>query len=119
MITILHVGQLSSLTSVCPATEIKFTTIQKGLCNARYWHPSGRRLTVTLGGIWPYGKGGTDIRIVDLLAQKFKFSFSLHPIKDHKEYFAMVRNVFYSFLHCKFNINFRWYLEDHPLVLGN
>ena len=94
----MHVGQLSSLTSVCPATEIQFTTIQKGLCTAKFWHPSGRQLTVTVGGIWPYGhkaygRGGTDAKIVDLLAQKFKFSYSLHPIQNHKEYFAMVSNV--------------------------
>ena len=89
--------EFSSMTSICPGTETKLTTIQKGLCPPSYWNPSGKRLTITLGGIWPYITrsaggliGGTEPMILKLLAKKFNFSVSLHPINNHKEYYASV-----------------------------
>ena len=89
--------KFSSMTSICPGTETKLTTIQKGLCPPSYWNPSGKHLTITLGGIWPYitrssgGRiGGTEPMILKLLAKKFNFSVSFHPINNHKEYYASV-----------------------------
>ena len=89
----------ASIKSLCLGTEAKLTTIQDGLCPPSSWHPSGKRLTVTLGGVWPYivksasgGVGGTDLKILDLLAKKFNFSVSLKPINTHKEYYATVRS---------------------------
>ena len=94
-----HLGQFSSLTSICPGTEKKFTTIQSGICHPSSWHPSGKHLTVVVGGVWPYQTmaasgtiGGTDPAIMKMLAQKFNFAVSFYPIKDHKEFFGMVRN---------------------------
>ena len=67
------------------------------------WNPSGKHLTVTVGGVWPYIArsasgviGGTDLKIVNLLAQKFNFSVSLYPINTFKDYFATVRSPPYS-----------------------
>ena len=88
---------LSSMISICPGTETRLTTVQKGLCPPSYWNPSGKSLTITLGGIWPYITrsagglvGGTEPMILKLLARKFNFSVSLHPINNHKEYYASV-----------------------------
>ena len=87
--------------ALCPGTERQHTKIQRGLCLHSYWHPSGKRLTVTLGGVWPYlvrtangGVGGTDPGILDVLAQKFNFSVSFHLINNHKEYYASVRSLY-------------------------
>ena len=38
--------------------------------------------------------GGTDPVIIKILAQKFNFDVTLYPIKGHKEFFGMVRNVY-------------------------
>ena len=86
--------------ALCPGTERQFTTIHQGLCPPLYWHPSGKLLTVTLAGVWPYlvrtanGVGGTDLSILDVLAQKFNFSISFHLINNHKEYYASVRSPY-------------------------
>ena len=87
--------------ALCSGTERQLTTIQQGLCLPSYWHPSGKLLTVTLGGVWPYlvrtangGVGGTDLGILNVLAQKFNFAVSFHLINNHKEYYASVRSPY-------------------------
>ena len=129
--SIFFIDKVSSITSLCPGTETQHTTIQDGLCPPSSWHPSGKRLTVTLGGVWPYlaksasgGVGGTDPKILDLLAQKFNFSVSFYPINSHKEYYATVRGL--GHLHIANIINklhsyicFSYFWGNHHLVLDN
>lgn len=79
------------VTSICPVLGQRYPTVVVGLCPVHFKSPAGKEMPISYIGTPPYilgsdARGGTDIRLTNLLAERYGF---VPRLKSTSQYLIM------------------------------